>query len=105
MELGLGHVLYFLLFSVLNFELWNVLCRKGEQTGFFPSMFLQKAGKKERYEAERLKVQGQKPPPRRYVGDDTVKTSQSNTIASLCTSGINVTFTLVTCTIIKKNNL
>ncbi|KAM9348749.1 neutrophil cytosol factor 1 [Symphorus nematophorus] len=43
---------------------WWVV-RKGDDTGHFPSMYLHKAGKKEIYEAERLKVQGQKPPPRR----------------------------------------
>ncbi|XP_041807529.1 neutrophil cytosol factor 1 [Chelmon rostratus] len=43
---------------------WWVI-RKGDETGHFPSMFLHKAGKKEIYEAERTKVQGQKPPPRR----------------------------------------
>nr|ABC72121.1 p47phox [Siniperca chuatsi] len=43
---------------------WWVV-RKGDETGHFPSMFLQKAGKREKYEAERLNLQGQKPPPRR----------------------------------------
>ncbi|XP_070773212.1 neutrophil cytosol factor 1 [Enoplosus armatus] len=43
---------------------WWVI-RKGDETGYFPSMFLHKADKKERYEAERLKLQGKKPPPRR----------------------------------------
>ncbi|XP_033503849.1 neutrophil cytosol factor 1 [Epinephelus lanceolatus] len=43
---------------------WWVV-RKGDETGYFPSMFLQKAGKRERYEAERVNLQGQKPPPRR----------------------------------------
>ncbi|CAJ1063291.1 neutrophil cytosol factor 1 isoform X2 [Xyrichtys novacula] len=43
---------------------WWVV-RKGDETGYFPSMFLQKAGKKEIYEAERLNMQRQKPPPRR----------------------------------------
>ncbi|XP_022600413.1 neutrophil cytosol factor 1 [Seriola dumerili] len=42
---------------------WWVV-RKGEETGHFPSMYLQKAGKKER-EAGRTNLQGQKPPPRR----------------------------------------
>ncbi|CAK6980324.1 neutrophil cytosol factor 1 [Scomber scombrus] len=39
---------------------WWVV-RKGDETGHFPSMFLQKAGK----ECEAMKLQGQKPPPRR----------------------------------------
>ncbi|KAG8008420.1 Neutrophil cytosolic factor 1 [Nibea albiflora] len=43
---------------------WWVV-RKGDETGHFPSMFLHKAGKREVQEAERIKVQGQKPPPRR----------------------------------------
>lgn len=59
-----------------NFALQNgVLYRKGEETGYFPSMFLHKGGNREKYEAERTTVQGQKPPPRRYVGGYTVKTS------------------------------
>ncbi|XP_071362466.1 neutrophil cytosol factor 1 [Trachinotus anak] len=41
---------------------WWVV-RKGEDTGYFPSMYLQKAGKKEKSEIGRVK--GQKPPPRR----------------------------------------
>ncbi|XP_054481663.1 neutrophil cytosol factor 1 [Anoplopoma fimbria] len=43
---------------------WWVV-RKGDETGHVPSMFLHKAGKKEIYEAERTKLQGKKPPPRR----------------------------------------
>ncbi|XP_038563590.1 neutrophil cytosol factor 1 [Micropterus salmoides] len=43
---------------------WWVV-RKGDETGYFPSMFLHKAGKREIYEAERLNLQEQKPPPRR----------------------------------------
>uniref|UniRef100_A0A672JGC9 Neutrophil cytosolic factor 1 n=1 Tax=Salarias fasciatus TaxID=181472 RepID=A0A672JGC9_SALFA len=43
---------------------WWVV-RKGDETGHFPSMFLQKAGKRERQEAERSIPRGQKPPPRR----------------------------------------
>ncbi|KAM3602060.1 uncharacterized protein V6R79_023811 [Siganus canaliculatus] len=43
---------------------WWVV-RRGDETGYFPSMFLQKAGKKEKYEAARISVRGQKPPPRR----------------------------------------
>nr|XP_046266397.1 neutrophil cytosol factor 1 [Scatophagus argus] len=43
---------------------WWVVRKEGE-TGFFPSMFLHKAGKKEQHEAKRANVQGQKPPPRR----------------------------------------
>ncbi|GAA6232531.1 neutrophil cytosolic factor 1-like [Lates japonicus] len=43
---------------------WWVV-RKGEETGHFPSMFLQRAGNKEKYEAGRTKLKGQKPPPRR----------------------------------------
>ncbi|KAF3705563.1 Neutrophil cytosolic factor 1 [Channa argus] len=43
---------------------WWVV-RNGEETGYFPAMFLQKGGKREKYEAERAKLQGQKPPPRR----------------------------------------
>ncbi|XP_029030091.1 neutrophil cytosol factor 1 isoform X2 [Betta splendens] len=43
---------------------WWVV-RKGEEVGYFPSMFLQKGGKKDRYEAEIAKIRGQKPPPRR----------------------------------------
>ncbi|KAM6984081.1 neutrophil cytosol factor 1 [Tautogolabrus adspersus] len=43
---------------------WWVV-RKGDENGHFPSMFLQKAGKKEIYEAERLNMQRQKLPPRR----------------------------------------
>uniref|UniRef100_A0A7N6BYD6 Neutrophil cytosolic factor 1 n=1 Tax=Anabas testudineus TaxID=64144 RepID=A0A7N6BYD6_ANATE len=41
------------------------VARKGEEVGYFPSMYLQKCGKKEKYEAERAKIRGQKPPPRR----------------------------------------
>lgn len=52
-----------------------VLDRKGEETGYFPSMFLHKAGKREKYEAARATVQGQKPPPRRFVINYIVKTS------------------------------
>lgn len=44
-----------------------VFYRKGDETGYFPSMFLHKAGKREIYEAERLNLQEQKPPPRRFV--------------------------------------
>ncbi|XP_068188148.1 neutrophil cytosol factor 1 [Antennarius striatus] len=40
---------------------WWVV-RKGEETGYFPSMFLNKAGKRE---AERMNLRRQKPPPRR----------------------------------------
>lgn len=40
---------------------WWVV-RKGEDTGHFPSMYLQNAGKKEK---NRTNLQGQKPPPRR----------------------------------------
>ncbi|XP_042286878.1 neutrophil cytosol factor 1 isoform X1 [Thunnus maccoyii] len=40
---------------------WWVV-RKGDETGHFPSMFLQKSGKGE---VARMNVQGQKPPPRR----------------------------------------
>ncbi|XP_042355482.1 neutrophil cytosol factor 1 [Plectropomus leopardus] len=47
---------------------WWVV-RKGEETGYFPSMFLQKGGKKEKYEAEKINLQGKRPPPRRYVRD------------------------------------
>lgn len=43
---------------------WWVV-RKGEDTGHFPSMYLQNAGKKEKNMASRTNVQGQKPPPRR----------------------------------------
>ncbi|XP_029304194.1 neutrophil cytosol factor 1 [Cottoperca gobio] len=43
---------------------WWVV-RKEDETGHFPSMFLHKTGKKERYEAERVNLQGKKPPPRR----------------------------------------
>ncbi|XP_019952559.2 neutrophil cytosol factor 1 isoform X2 [Paralichthys olivaceus] len=43
---------------------WWVV-RKGEETGHFPSMYLQKAGKRERQEAGRTNPQGQKLPPRR----------------------------------------
>ncbi|TKS83323.1 Neutrophil cytosolic factor 1 [Collichthys lucidus] len=43
---------------------WWVV-RKGDETGHFPSMFLHKAGKRAIHETERIKVQGQKPPPRR----------------------------------------
>ncbi|XP_059206941.1 neutrophil cytosol factor 1 [Centropristis striata] len=43
---------------------WWVV-RKEDETGHFPSMFLHKAGKKEKYEAERASLQGRKPPPRR----------------------------------------
>ncbi|XP_061902493.1 neutrophil cytosol factor 1 isoform X3 [Entelurus aequoreus] len=49
---------------------WWVV-RKGEETGHFPSMFLQKAGKDANYESEQL--QGQKPPPRR----STIKNAKS----------------------------
>ncbi|XP_072231717.1 neutrophil cytosol factor 1 [Leuresthes tenuis] len=41
---------------------WWVV-RKGDETGHFPSMFLQKAGKKDA--AGRVNLRGQKPPPRR----------------------------------------
>lgn len=40
---------------------WWVV-RKGEETGHFPSMFLQRAGKRE---TQRMTIRGQKPPPRR----------------------------------------
>ncbi|XP_006811055.2 neutrophil cytosol factor 1-like, partial [Neolamprologus brichardi] len=40
---------------------WWVV-RKGDETGYFPSMFLSKAGKR-----ERLNPGGHKPPPRRSV--------------------------------------
>uniref|UniRef100_A0A674MFJ3 Neutrophil cytosolic factor 1 n=1 Tax=Takifugu rubripes TaxID=31033 RepID=A0A674MFJ3_TAKRU len=43
---------------------WWVV-RKGEQMGYFPSMFLQKANKREQSESSRANVQGHKPPPRR----------------------------------------
>ncbi|CAN9501034.1 unnamed protein product [Ophioblennius macclurei] len=43
---------------------WWVV-RKGDETGHFPSMFLQKAGKRAQQEAERTLLRGQKPPPRR----------------------------------------
>uniref|UniRef100_A0A7N8XP97 Neutrophil cytosolic factor 1 n=1 Tax=Mastacembelus armatus TaxID=205130 RepID=A0A7N8XP97_9TELE len=43
---------------------WWVV-RKGEETGYFPSMFLQKGGKREKNDTERKNLQGQKPPPRR----------------------------------------
>ncbi|XP_028276849.1 neutrophil cytosol factor 1 [Parambassis ranga] len=43
---------------------WWVV-RKGDETGHFPSMFLQKGGKRENYEAAQRNLQGQKPPPRR----------------------------------------
>uniref|UniRef100_A0A8D0AIG9 Neutrophil cytosolic factor 1 n=1 Tax=Sander lucioperca TaxID=283035 RepID=A0A8D0AIG9_SANLU len=41
---------------------WWVV-RKGEETGHFPSMFLQPAGKRQKQDAERMTLQ--KPPPRR----------------------------------------
>uniref|UniRef100_H3CQE6 Neutrophil cytosolic factor 1 n=1 Tax=Tetraodon nigroviridis TaxID=99883 RepID=H3CQE6_TETNG len=44
---------------------WWVVSRKGEGTGYFPSMFLQKASKRAQAEAARNHLQGQKPPPRR----------------------------------------
>ncbi|XP_071783741.1 neutrophil cytosolic factor 1-like [Centroberyx gerrardi] len=43
---------------------WWVV-RKGEQTGHFPSMFLQKAGKRDAAEPMRSSLQRQTPPPRR----------------------------------------
>ncbi|XP_035035471.1 neutrophil cytosol factor 1 [Hippoglossus stenolepis] len=43
---------------------WWVV-RKGEETGHFPSMYLQKAGKREQQEAGRTNPQRQKLPPRR----------------------------------------
>uniref|UniRef100_A0A665TN74 Neutrophil cytosolic factor 1 n=1 Tax=Echeneis naucrates TaxID=173247 RepID=A0A665TN74_ECHNA len=43
---------------------WWVI-RKGEDTGHFPSMYLQKSGKKETNGPGRINLQGQKPPPRR----------------------------------------
>ncbi|XP_073335486.1 neutrophil cytosol factor 1 [Pagrus major] len=43
---------------------WWVV-RKGDETGHFPSMFLQKATKRDKYEVERASLHGQKPPPRR----------------------------------------
>nr|XP_057943143.1 neutrophil cytosol factor 1 isoform X2 [Doryrhamphus excisus] len=49
---------------------WWVV-RKGEETGHFPSMFLQKAGKGGNYESKQL--QGVKPPPRR----STIKNAKS----------------------------
>ncbi|XP_036974683.1 neutrophil cytosol factor 1 isoform X1 [Acanthopagrus latus] len=43
---------------------WWVV-RKGDETGHFPSMFLQKASKRDIYEVQRASLHGQKPPPRR----------------------------------------
>ncbi|KAM9846735.1 neutrophil cytosol factor 1 [Aulostomus maculatus] len=43
---------------------WWVV-RKGEETGHFPSMFLRPADKGAKQEVKPLKLQGQKPPPRR----------------------------------------
>ncbi|XP_056140377.1 neutrophil cytosol factor 1 [Lampris incognitus] len=51
---------------------WWVV-RKGEETGHFPSMFLQKANKKELSEFEKLGFQKKTPPPRR----STIKNAQS----------------------------
>ncbi|XP_049598821.1 neutrophil cytosol factor 1 [Syngnathus scovelli] len=49
---------------------WWVV-RKGEETGHFPSMYLQKAGKEAKLNGEQ--PQGQKPPPRR----STIKNAKS----------------------------
>lgn len=35
-------------------------------------MFLQKASKRDIYEVQRASLHGQKPPPRRYVGDHQI---------------------------------
>ncbi|KAM7397674.1 hypothetical protein PAMA_005812 [Pampus argenteus] len=43
---------------------WWVV-RKRDDTGYFPSMFLQKAGKGDKYEATRTNLREQRPPPRR----------------------------------------
>ncbi|XP_029925499.1 neutrophil cytosol factor 1 [Myripristis murdjan] len=51
---------------------WWVI-RKGEQTGYFPSMFLQRAGKRDIPEPERSGPQRQTPPPRR----STIRNAQS----------------------------
>uniref|UniRef100_A0A3Q2ZML8 Neutrophil cytosolic factor 1 n=1 Tax=Hippocampus comes TaxID=109280 RepID=A0A3Q2ZML8_HIPCM len=51
---------------------WWVV-RKGEETGHFPSMFLQKAGKGAKYEYNIKQPEGQKPPPRR----STIKNAKS----------------------------
>ncbi|XP_071388668.1 neutrophil cytosol factor 1 [Centroberyx affinis] len=51
---------------------WWVV-RKGEQTGHFPSMFLQKAGKGATAEPVRSSLQRQTPPPRR----STIRNAQS----------------------------
>lgn len=63
---GSAKVFFFLLFHLMKLSIL-FFYRTGEETGYFPSMFLHKAGKKERYEAEKTKVEGRKPPPRRYV--------------------------------------
>lgn len=40
--------------------------RRGEETGYFPSMFLQKASKRAQSEVAGTNLQSQKPPPRRF---------------------------------------
>ncbi|KAF7643188.1 hypothetical protein LDENG_00243710 [Lucifuga dentata] len=69
MSLGLGETI-----EVIHKLLdgWWVI-RRGEQTGYFPSMFLLKAGRREKSEAERSGLQREKPPPRR----STIKNVQS----------------------------
>lgn len=40
--------------------------RKGEDTGYYPSMFLMSTGERKEVEAERSSVTRNTPPPRRY---------------------------------------
>lgn len=53
--------------SDFNLQLFPALLRKDEETGHFPSMFLQKAGKGAKYEYNTKQPEGQKPPPRRSI--------------------------------------
>lgn len=49
----------------------NVSCRKGDDTGFFPSMFLCRTGEKKEVDAEKNVVRRETPPPRRYSKNKT----------------------------------
>lgn len=62
-----------LLHSCFKFHLFSN--RKGEGTGYFPSMFLQKASKKAQSQAAGNNLQGQKPPPRRCDAINKLKYS------------------------------
>lgn len=58
-----------MLVKIFQADLFIDFYRKGDETGHFPSMFLQKASKRDIYEVQRASLHGQKPPPRRYVRD------------------------------------